>query len=212
MSQQTAAHRIPAGWYPDPAGSLAPRWWDGIQWTHHLQSAPVPPPVMTPVAQDVASSQFPNNLQVLAEAHRESYLPFTSSTVSMRPISPRFLPWSSRPGWVLAALPAWSTAAVFAVVIVAGTAVPEWVNPAISAVVLVVALILTLADRHTLLEAGHRSPASAWWFLLSPFAYLIARAAYLHRITGKGWAPVVVWIGCQLAPVALLALVVLALI
>ena len=33
----------PAGWYTDPAGSGSKRWWDGVQWTSHLQ-APTPPP------------------------------------------------------------------------------------------------------------------------------------------------------------------------
>jgi hypothetical protein len=32
----------PAGWFPDPGGTPARRWWDGSQWTEHLQSAPVP--------------------------------------------------------------------------------------------------------------------------------------------------------------------------
>ena len=28
----------PAGWYPDPAGGAQRRWWDGTQWTDHLET------------------------------------------------------------------------------------------------------------------------------------------------------------------------------
>lgn len=36
----------PAGWYADPSGLPARRWWDGGQWTDHIQpgGAPIPPP------------------------------------------------------------------------------------------------------------------------------------------------------------------------
>lgn len=33
---------VPAGWYPDPAGSARQRWWDGLQWTEHFQEAYTP--------------------------------------------------------------------------------------------------------------------------------------------------------------------------
>ncbi|GAA1623321.1 DUF2510 domain-containing protein [Actinoplanes couchii] len=36
----------PAGWYSDPSGLPARRWWDGKQWTDQIQpgGAPIPPP------------------------------------------------------------------------------------------------------------------------------------------------------------------------
>ncbi|RBY94153.1 scramblase [Blastococcus sp. TBT05-19] len=34
----------PPGWYPDPAGAPAARWWDGQVWTEHVQQQAGPPP------------------------------------------------------------------------------------------------------------------------------------------------------------------------
>jgi hypothetical protein len=31
---------IPAGWYPDPQDPATIRWWDGAQWTSHVQPRP----------------------------------------------------------------------------------------------------------------------------------------------------------------------------
>jgi Protein of unknown function (DUF2510) len=33
----------PPGWYPDPAGGWALRWWDGTRWTEHLTVTPRKP-------------------------------------------------------------------------------------------------------------------------------------------------------------------------
>ena len=59
----------PAGWYNDPAGSSAKRWWDGVQWTAHLQAAtpPAPPqpqvqPQPAPMVQQ--QPQFPAQPQL----------------------------------------------------------------------------------------------------------------------------------------------------
>ncbi len=38
----TPGNGVPAGWYPDPAGSQALRWWDGTRWTEHVSQAATP--------------------------------------------------------------------------------------------------------------------------------------------------------------------------
>jgi hypothetical protein len=44
------------GWYADPAGSSQLRWWDGTQWTHHLQPPAAPP---APAASDAPGQTTP---------------------------------------------------------------------------------------------------------------------------------------------------------
>jgi hypothetical protein len=44
----------PAAWYPDPQGAPQQRWWDGTQWTAHVQRTPppaYPSPAPVPVRQ-----------------------------------------------------------------------------------------------------------------------------------------------------------------
>ena len=48
-----AATNTPPNWYPDPWGSGQLRWWDGAQWTPHLQ----PPPSAAPQPQQPQSQQ-----------------------------------------------------------------------------------------------------------------------------------------------------------
>lgn len=37
---QAAPAPNPAGWYPDPWGQAASRWWDGTTWTGHTNTEP----------------------------------------------------------------------------------------------------------------------------------------------------------------------------
>jgi len=40
MSEQPPAEFAPPGWFPDPTGLPAQRWWDGEQWGQQTQSVP----------------------------------------------------------------------------------------------------------------------------------------------------------------------------
>ncbi|MER7989054.1 phospholipid scramblase-related protein [Streptomyces noursei] len=42
---------VPRGWYQDPSGAAALRWWDGARWTEHTQAAPPPAPAPAPQQQ-----------------------------------------------------------------------------------------------------------------------------------------------------------------
>jgi len=41
---------VPAGWYPDPAGGGGQRWWDGTQWSEHVQPPAAPAAPAEPAA------------------------------------------------------------------------------------------------------------------------------------------------------------------
>ena len=67
-----------AGWYADPGGSDAQRWWDGQAWTQTVQ-LPKPPPieytVAAPVVPAPAVNQFGSPLVEAARTHRPWHRP-----------------------------------------------------------------------------------------------------------------------------------------
>jgi hypothetical protein len=64
VTEPSAGTQPDAGWYPDPAGTGALRWWDGSAWTESTHDHPdsgvsVPPgtqPVVTPPAAPASSA------------------------------------------------------------------------------------------------------------------------------------------------------------
>ena len=69
-------------------------------------------------------------------------------------------------------------------------------------------LATAVQDRKSLIELGFRLPASSWWILLGPLAYMIARTVKVVQVTEKGRAPLVLLLVNTIAvPVAVFAAV-----
>lgn len=71
---------IPAGWYPDPAGSFQQRWWTGTSWTndfaqyrptliHAAPAQPVAPVAAQPVTQQETSLYLAQQAAAQVSAH-----------------------------------------------------------------------------------------------------------------------------------------------
>ena len=181
MSDETPARpsisgSIPAGWYPDPAGGAGKRWWDGSVWTANMQepeAAPAPPSF---------GNYTPANLRPAAP------LPTVERGIAY-----------TRASWWIAGSPFWVVVPQVTVVEIFNLLAPLPVPTLVLAIILLttvawgILLALAFSDRKGLFEGGNDSAASPWWTLLTPLAYLIARARSVQLYAIGGWASVVWW-------------------
>jgi hypothetical protein len=160
-----------AGWYPDPAGSAALRWWSGASWTEHFapvpeQPAPIGDAASTP--ERVGGLFYPIAPQVLGAA------PLAQT---VQPTKPSAHTWGV---WLIASV----AAVAVGVRTVSASLLPMSPVVAIVTFFALLALVASLAiwDRRVLRARGLRA-ASAWWILLlPPLAYFVARRVYVLTI------------------------------
>lgn len=107
----------PSGWYPDPYGEAAQRWWDGAQWTGDTQAEPpAPQPVDHYKLKGGSGIELGVNLGHLTEAteakllgrKRDEYVERTVKVVMYREAGSPYrdsvrveLPSGEFVGWVL---------------------------------------------------------------------------------------------------------------
>jgi len=108
------------------------------------------------------------------------------------------------PAWTLAAMPALFSTAMVALFIALDLHMP-FVRIGVAVLFAIWVILLAIRDAHELRRAGHEHTASPAWILLSPLAYLIARASHVRARTASGYGPVAVWAG--LVAVQLVAII-----
>jgi Protein of unknown function (DUF2510) len=226
---------IPAGWYPDPLGTLQQRWWNGNGWTSEI--APYRPTLSLIPADPYVP---PENLAVLpaysvisaygavqaypaepAQSRPTRPLPAelyfssgqSSTTHETALLEPDFIVEAPRP-FAYATIPSVSrissrvldrptqryTASVWLLSVTplfyGALSIALSFGPVglysrfsqVSLIVLAIAAMLTFAirDRRQLSFAGHARTATPAWLLLTPLAYLLARAIIVKKLTGFG--------------------------
>ncbi|MEZ5190853.1 MAG: DUF2510 domain-containing protein [Schumannella sp.] len=171
------------GWYLDPAGIAAYRWWNGATWTegtHAGETVETAEPVVLEPVRPVAVAPEP----VAPEPVALQPAPVHPVHPVRRGVSPAKTRWSS----LLTAYPVVYPIVVGMITALAyagGAAGSTTTLVVIAGTVAVAGLIpawgFAANDRRELLERGYRpAPALVWMLLLPPIAYLIAR----RRIVG----------------------------
>jgi hypothetical protein len=194
-----ATPAIPAGWYSDPAGSTGTRWWDGAGWTDHVQAAPqlVPTFLPDPIPPAPLSPTPFTPTPIMPTAAEQAYVPFQSATSV---VPPRVTGVAyTRSVWWICAQPLWGLASqvvLYSTITAFGPVPVRFLALGLVVLNLVlwgILVRLAFADRAGLLAGGNGSAASAWWMLLSPLAYLVARAQQVKHWEVGALAPVVWW-------------------
>jgi hypothetical protein len=166
---------IAAGWYADYTGEQRMRWWDGSQWTEHV-SATGPQPYSVAPARNTVPPETPAGtvffwiivllpLIPLALSFSIDYRSLLQQSIS-QPRNP--LAIYSSPGYLTLVLSSWG--------------------------ILAATVVLAYFDFRRLRATGFERPFHWAWAFLS-YVYVIGRSVVVRRRSGRGLAPLFVWIG-----------------
>lgn len=160
----------PAGWYPDPHGARALRWWDGVNWTDHV--AATGPAARRSVPADVSVDTVWIWLAVLLPVLSLG----TFFTIDMRGMLERSIEQPSNP---FAIYGVGYFVAIGASYLIAGVVV--W---------------FSYLDWKTLKSRGVDRPFHwAWAFFIGYPVYVIGRSVIVYQVSKRGLGPIWAYIG-----------------
>jgi hypothetical protein len=205
---------VPAAWYPDPAGSLLLRWWDGDGWTTHTVDPAAPSPAVEAPAVEVPAVDVPAPRVAVAVDPIEpmAYVPMAGfgsrSSVLRAPVAATYAGPSGSTltvwVWLMAAFPVLQVVAA----VIITSAFPDVSGGVLRYVFFTAAVIANVAlagrDAALLERRGYTAPRTRWAVI--PLVYLIIRTVRVGRLSL--W-PLLVWAVTELVLIALVVLAVL---
>ena len=191
---------VPAGWYPDPAGSPQQRWWDGSNWSETMQATPTANPY-APTTRPYAPMQPYGAVQ--------PYNPAGSYYGAQQQLAPEGTNPTTTWAWLIALWPliglintgisfAFGTTFTTTQTYNSTLSPDVLVTYAISFIAWVAFVLVAYADYRELVNRMVPRPFH-WAFAIIPFpiVYVIGRSVVVYSRTRRGLAPLFVWIGAS---------------
>lgn len=177
----------PAGWYPDPTGAVAgqKRWWDGGQWTSHVQAPPVPEPAVVPAAPVYAAPQAPV-YQPMASYVEDPAAGSRSGSVRTIPSHATTLP-----GILLSITPFPQTVIFLIFQSIASVTSIDVINLVGLGIALLINILWAIQDHYALRSIGYQRPGHWAWIFLGPFWYLVFRMVRTRAEAATGTSYIV---------------------
>jgi hypothetical protein len=182
------------GWYPDHAGGAGLRWWDGTQWTDHVSA---------PIAAQPYSPAGPQRNTAPATARVGNpfiwiyaFLPL-AGIITLVSIN-----WSELGRVVASSINTDGTTTSPGAIDMGSILTPGYlIGALLSWLAIAAAVVLAYFDWRTLRKTGVDRPfhwAFAFFAVMSlQIVYAIGRGVVTHRRSGRGFAPMWVFIAVQ---------------
>ncbi len=175
VSDGDVGSSIPAGWYMDYTGEQRMRWWDGAQWTEHVSASGPPVYSGVPARNTVSASTPVGNVFIWIIVLLPLIPLVLTFGVDFRGMMQQAIDNPTNP------LALYSSTGYLAL-LVSGWAI------------LAATVVLAFFDARRLRATGFDRPFPWGWAFLS-YVYIIGRAVVVRRRSGRGLAPLFVWIG-----------------
>lgn len=180
MTDHPAVPSSPAGWYPDPAGGVQRRWWDGARWTDTLET-----PYSTATAGQLDRAPEGTDPYTI-------WIWLILAIPVLQLLSLALIDWPQFIAESLADPTSTGQLAVFSMPGYLAVTALGWIGNALI-------ILFAFFDWRELRQRGVPQPFHwAWAFVVlaaTSAVYVIGRSVVVRRRTGRGMAPMWIAIG-----------------